>query len=182
MRLPMKINGDAAALAGGPALVLLSVASAYALHPYVALLAIFASAAALFLVSGRASRGGIAQVAGYSCAFACLVLAAGLVSGEIGMKPCPDRVANPGAGVRISYFYSPFCPRCLAQDAELEEFLLGNTEAEVRWYDMRYCRDEAAVHSFTGMPCFAIEKGGMVERHCGATGSEELAAMIGAAG
>jgi len=177
----MRIDGGAAALAGGPVLVMLAVASAYALHPHAALLSMLASSAALFLLSSRVPGGGIARIAGYSCAFACIVLAAGLVSGEIGMMPCPDRIANPGGNAVISYFYSPFCPGCLAQDAELEGFLSGNTEAEVRWYDMRYCRDDAMMHNFTMMPCFAVEKEGTVERQCGTISSEKLVAMAGAA-
>ena len=174
----MKITQDTIVFISAPVLVLLAVVSAYALHPYAAIGAMVACAALLFWLSNRADAKGVARTVGYSCAFACLLLVAAIPSGEIGGKSCPDHVVNPGAEARISYFYSPFCPNCPAQDAELDSLLSNRTDVALRKYDLRYCRVAADHYGFSGTPCIAIEKGGQVEKACGVIGRERIAAAL----
>jgi len=174
----MKLT-DNAILVIAASLLLLSIASAYALHAYLSAATMAGSSALLFFISSRRGAGQLARTTGYSCAFACLVLLAGLISGEIGMKPCPEQVSNPNSETKISYFYSPFCPRCIAQDAQIDAFISSGADASVRRYDIRYCDFDAQRYNFTGMPCIAVEKGGKLEKVCGITGSEELSAIVG---
>jgi hypothetical protein len=174
MKLP-----DNAVLVLAASLLLLSIASAYALHAYASAATLTGSSALLFFISSRKQTGRITKIGGYSCAFACLVLLAGLVSGGIGTKPCPDLVANPDSETKISYFYSPFCPLCIAQDSEIEAFLSGGADASVYWYDIRYCHAEAERYNFTGMPCFAVERDERLEKTCGVTSKEELSEIAG---
>lgn len=174
----MKIGINGAIFVCAPLLVLLSLLSAYLFHPYAAVAAMFASALALFWLSNKADGKGIARVAGYSCAFACLLFIAALPSGEIGAKRCPDYVANPGAEAKISYFYSPFCPNCPAQESELNALLASGADFRLEKYDLRYCRENADKYGFSGTPCIAIEKDGHAEKGCGLVPRERMAAAL----
>jgi glutaredoxin-related protein len=178
----MKISTNTMIFISAPVLVLLALVSAYALHAYAAIGVMFACSILLFWLSNQATVNRVAMITGYSCAFACLILVAGIPSGEIGMKTCPERVANPDSEAKISFFYSPFCPGCFKAEAELGALISSGVDARVEWYDARFCHDDADRYGFTGTPCIAVEKGGQVERACGILGREDIAALLSRSG
>jgi len=174
----MKIPPDAIVFISAPFAVLLAVIAAYALHPYAAIGAMVACAAFLFWLANRADAAGVARTVGYSCAFACLLLVAAIPSGEIGKKSCPDQVVNIGEDAKISYFYSPFCPNCPAQEAELDALISSGEKFRLEKFDLRYCRADADRYGFSGTPCIAIEKAGKLEKACGVIGSGQISAAL----
>jgi len=175
----MKITPGSVVFASSPLLVLLSLLSAYFLHPYLAIGVMFASAIILFRLSNMAEAKGTARIVGYSCAFACLLLIAALPSGEIGAKPCPDaRVGFPGDGApMLKYFYSPFCPYCPAQESEISRSQYYSESFQVEKYDIRYCKNDAEKFGFSATPCIAMVGKNATIKRCGLVGKEDIARM-----
>lgn len=169
---------ELAVLLLSPALTLFSLFAPYFLNPYIAVAVMFLSAASLFFLSNKISQNTLPKIIGYSFGFACLVLIAGVPSGELGMAECPDSVENPSASVKIFYFYSPFCPKCHQQESELKSLVSEIGDVGIYKYDIRYCRKEAEARGFSGTPCISITAGGQSLSACGIVQKGELLEMV----
>jgi|GEM_PF-5282181 len=144
-------------------------------NAYVAMAGMFAISIGIFLLSKKLD--GALKAFSYGSAFACLILAAGVPSGEVGHAPCPERVYLLGNAGTVSYFQSPFCPNC----GGLEEALVRSARErglEVRAYDIRYCKGEASKYGFYATPCFAVDAFNKTERSCGMKTNGEVNAIL----
>jgi len=144
-------------------------------NAYASVLGIFAIATAIFLLSKRLD--GSLKAVAYGCAFACLILAAGVPSGEIGYAPCPERAYVREHVGSVHYFHSPFCTNCAGQE---ETISAAATKRGFDFfvYDIRYCKKKASEYGFYATPCFAVEMTNETVKACGPKTEGEIGAML----
>lgn len=144
-------------------------------NAYVAIFGIFAISLGIFVFSKKLE--GSMKAVAYGLAFACLVIAAGVPSGEIGRSPCPEKKYSFGDYGTISYFQSPFCINCAGQESVIAK-AANDAKFDVDIYDLRYCKNDAAKYGFYATPCFAVEIGNITLRSCGPKTENEIKALL----
>lgn len=150
---------------------------AFALHPIAAMLGMGIAIVLLVRLPGRLPDTDIGRMVAYSLAIAILVLAIAVPTGEFGMRKCPEAVYAKEGYPTVKYFYSPLCPHCATQDEILEGMIAEGLSFRLEKYDIRYCKDEAAVYGFESTPCMALVSRGGTETRCGVASAQEIRSL-----
>lgn len=166
-------------VATGLAAIFLGIAAIYALHPYLAILALLLLASFLVKVSDNA-EGDTKKIAAATAAVAVFLLMFAIPSGDLGSSKCPDNTI-PGTipGATVKYFYSPFCTSCIFSEKNLDD-AQKQAGFTLQYYDIRYCKADKEKYGFPGTPCFAfVSRNGTTQRACGVLSTDEIVEMAG---
>ena len=153
-----------------PALLL----TAFLIHPYYAVLFNLFYAVSVFLLNNEFKKkqdkgekifgmpaGTLHSIISWEGVFAAFLISAGVYTGEVGFKHCPDSwTGTASAEVKVVYFYNPFCYKCVFSKADFESaFSKHRSEIVVFGMDTRYCEDEMEKFGVHGAPTLVLLKG-----------------------